>query len=100
MMGISEEACESSSDDETKAPSLATLRLHESPQADKSDLLFPRRGDSTTSLPASRMPTSALPIRQGTMPDHSRLKRPRCLLPAGETVRCPRLSRHLRRSAR
>ena len=50
---------ECSSDDERRAPSIATLHLRESPgkMQDRSDQYFPRRSDTAVSVPASRLPT-------------------------------------------
>jgi serine/threonine protein kinase len=69
---VSEQSVSSSSSEDTQTPSLATLHLQESPTQikDPSDLHFPRRGDSTISLPASRLPTQngPPPVRQDTLP--------------------------------
>lgn len=67
----------SSSDTQTQPTGMDRLTLRESPKdvKDRSDLHFPRRGDSTASLPASRFTTQLGtsvagngPIRKGTAP--------------------------------
>lgn len=67
-ISMSESSGSTDDDDASIAPSLATLRLQESPGdiKDNSDKYFPRAGDSVSSLPASRYPTGQ--PRQGTMP--------------------------------
>ncbi|KAL7422260.1 serine/threonine protein kinase [Cryptotrichosporon argae] len=57
----------SSSSEDTQVAHLNHLSLRTSPEKDKSDQYFPRRGDSTTSLPASRQPTT-FGHRQNTLP--------------------------------
>lgn len=70
----SADSCETDDDDASIAPSIATLRLQESPSdmKDNSDKYFPRAMDSVSSLPNSRYATGAgastVPPRQGTMP--------------------------------
>ena len=66
--GSVDDSTASSSDDDSKnAPSLATLHLRESPDAmrDRSDQYFPRRSDTTASVPADRYRS---PRHQDTLP--------------------------------
>lgn len=64
--GSVDDSAISSSDDERGAPSLATLQLRESPEGikDRSDQYFPRRSDTTTSVPGGR----SIQHRQDTLP--------------------------------
>lgn len=57
----------------TTAPRVDKLTIHDSPVKDRSDLHFPRRQDSTASLPAAQNGPFGrqIPLRQATLPPTS-----------------------------